>query len=376
MSMPLLFFAIDIATIALSAMFGARVLAGNPRLKSAQLLALIAFCNIGAVVLGRQDYGSLIPAAYRFDVGILAPVLNVMRNLSPGLFMVWCFLQFTDERRFPRWLLALFALQVAIEVPVRWIIKTDWHLMQVAQVAPATLEGVFGGVALYWTLATWRDDLIESRRRARALVAAIIAVYIIASCLLPRVVIDPGSMASYWLYEALAAGDLAIVALIFLRFGDDYLGLQLDLAHPVRAERAVMPRAIDPMASQTLGRLNKLLEEERVYRRPSLSLAELAKKAGVPEYRLRKTINEELGYPNFNAFLHSYRINDACRQLRDPAMARIPILTIALSVGYQSVNTFNRGFRSIMGMTPSAFRAADEPAEQAGATQKVSPEAA
>ena len=35
----------------------------------------------------------------------------------------------------------------------------------------------------------------------------------------------------------------------------------------------------------------------------------------------------------------------------------IPILSIALSTGYQSINTFNRGFRDVMGMTPSAYRA-------------------
>ena len=42
--------------------------------------------------------------------------------------------------------------------------------------------------------------------------------------------------------------------------------------------------------------------------------------------------------------------------LSDPDQARTPILTIALTVGYQSINTFNRAFREIMGETPSAFR--------------------
>jgi AraC-like DNA-binding protein len=35
-----------------------------------------------------------------------------------------------------------------------------------------------------------------------------------------------------------------------------------------------------------------------------------------------------------------------------------PILTIALSVGYASINTFSRGFREVVGMTPSAWREA------------------
>jgi AraC-like DNA-binding protein len=86
----------------------------------------------------------------------------------------------------------------------------------------------------------------------------------------------------------------------------------------------------------------------------------LADHAGVPEYRLRKLIHEQLGFANFNAFLHAWRIREACEQLRDPARRRTPILTVALSVGYQSVNTFNRGFREVMGTTPSAWRAQSE----------------
>lgn len=46
--------------------------------------------------------------------------------------------------------------------------------------------------------------------------------------------------------------------------------------------------------------------------------------------------------------------------MRDPALRRTPILTIALSVGYQSVNTFNRGFRDVMDMTPSVYRALED----------------
>jgi AraC-like DNA-binding protein len=105
-----------------------------------------------------------------------------------------------------------------------------------------------------------------------------------------------------------------------------------------------------------------LIEEKHAYREPGLTLAGLAARVGVPEYRLRKLIHEELGHRNFNAFLHAYRVREACAQLSDPTMRRIPVLTIALSVGYQSVNTFNRGFREVMGVTPSAYRAGENAA--------------
>jgi AraC-like DNA-binding protein len=34
----------------------------------------------------------------------------------------------------------------------------------------------------------------------------------------------------------------------------------------------------------------------------------------------------------------------------------LPVLTIALSVGYQSITPFNNAFRQLKGMTPSEYR--------------------
>jgi len=76
----------------------------------------------------------------------------------------------------------------------------------------------------------------------------------------------------------------------------------------------------------------------------------------IPEYRLRALINKRLGYRNFNALLHEYRLRDACAWLADPTKAHLPILTIALEVGYQSVAPFNQAFREAKGCTPSVYR--------------------
>jgi AraC-like DNA-binding protein len=77
----------------------------------------------------------------------------------------------------------------------------------------------------------------------------------------------------------------------------------------------------------------------------------------VPEYRLRRLINVRLGYRNFNQMLHAYRVADAAAALADPEKRHLPILTIALTAGYQSINPFNRAFKESKGVTPSAFRA-------------------
>ena len=70
---------------------------------------------------------------------------------------------------------------------------------------------------------------------------------------------------------------------------------------------------------------------------------------------MRRAINGGLGYRNFNEFLHGYRLGEAEARLR--AQPHLPILTIALDVGYGSIGPFNRAFRARHGATPSEYRA-------------------
>jgi AraC-like DNA-binding protein len=155
----------------------------------------------------------------------------------------------------------------------------------------------------------------------------------------------------------LATADLAILAFVLFRATGGDLGRVLDFDSAPADTRPQPQVAAGP--DPKLARLIALLEEEHICHKEGLTLAQLAARIGLPEYRLRKLIHEQLGYRNFNALLHDYRIREACRQLSDPALRRTPILTIALSVGYASINTFSRGFREVMGMTPSAWREAN-----------------
>jgi AraC-like DNA-binding protein len=365
---------LDIATVLCAALLGARLLSSCPRLRSAQLIALISVCNICYVVLSRFEYGFWIPVPFHFEVGRWFDVLNFARNLVPGLLMMLCFTLFTEQRRFPRGLLALFILQMLLEEPGHALIRPNWRFATLlTQAAPSILQMSFSLLAVFWAISSWRADLIETRRRARTLTILIIGLNAIASTVLLRVVIDQNTIANYYAHVVLIAADLAILLFLLFTFSQGDVGQYLQPRRDDRS-RATPLRSADPEVAAMLAKLGSLMQVERFYREPHISLKHLADKLTVPEYRLRKIIHERLGYDNYNAFLHGYRIRDACEQLRDPAMRRIPILTIALSVGYQSINTFNRGFRDLMGMTPSAYRSADG-ATTRGFTEKPSPKA-
>lgn len=344
--------------------FGALLLAvGNlirlPRDVNAWLVAGILMCSVCAVVLARYQYGFWIPEAYRIDVGAWEPVLNVARNLGPALFMVLCHSLFQDTRRFPRWLLMLVVVQVLLEEPIHLIVRSDTSTHRLlTEAAPALLQAVFAGFAIYWTVAGWTQDLVETRRRMRVVVLAFIGVLMLGSVLLLRVIIPWNSIENYHanvVLNVLFALVIAAVLVSLLSTHDIEHYLNPGRTPALQADAVPAPR--DDETAAAVRRLDELMDVEHAYRQPGLSIAGLAELMGLPEYRLRKLIHEELGYRNFNAFLHRYRIEEACRRLRDPAESRIPILTIGLSVGYQSINTFNRGFREVVGTTPSAYRA-------------------
>ena len=71
---------------------------------------------------------------------------------------------------------------------------------------------------------------------------------------------------------------------------------------------------------------------------------------------LRRVVNRGMGHSNFNDFLHTWRIREACEELVRPEHAPQPVLAIAMKVGYGSIGAFNRAFKARVGMTPTAYR--------------------
>ena len=124
---------------------------------------------------------------------------------------------------------------------------------------------------------------------------------------------------------------------------------------PPKPEPLAPPR---PEADDTLllARLDVEMRRERLYRQDGLTITAVAARLGVPEYRLRRAINQGLGARNFNAYLNGFRLGEAREALADPAQRDVPVLTIALDAGFGSVAPFNRAFRESAGCTPSEFR--------------------
>jgi AraC-like DNA-binding protein len=211
----------------------------------------------------------------------------------------------------------------------------------------------------------WRGlatDLVETRRRFRVGLVAGVAAYLaivvtvqLSNLALGTHTAPPLILANLGLM--LAAGFAATLSLLQVR-----RGTWIDAAWGSDAEVAAGTASATEQA--LLATLTRRMTGEALYRREGLTIGTLARILGTQEYLLRRVINRHLGYRNFNDFLHSYRIREACARLRSPAEARRPVLSIALDLGYNSIGPFNRAFKARMGMTPTEFRrhAAPQPA--------------
>ncbi|MEM8616280.1 MAG: helix-turn-helix domain-containing protein [Pseudomonadota bacterium] len=210
---------------------------------------------------------------------------------------------------------------------------------------------------LFWTaIRDYRDDLVEGRRRTRLW-------FMVASSVAALVIVG-GETAQYFASGAAPDPEWFKIARVLIIFPITlfsvhwFLRLQPEQFLFKTVQPSVIPApAIDPKDMATHARLITAMEEDKLYREHRLGIGLLAKRLNVPEHQLRALINQGLGYRNFAAFLNRYRLAEAKAALASPKQARIPILTIAMDVGYASLATFNRAFKSEEGTTPSAYRA-------------------
>jgi len=225
---------------------------------------------------------------------------------------------------------------------------------------------VFAVLAMVAAAAHWRDDLVESRRRVRAFIVVAGVIYTLAM-LMARMASAHGRLsATTALVDTAALGVIvAVMAWWLLRVGSTDLfpsAQRLAISAPSAAapqrvpDAPVAPSVPDPAEERLAAALQRAMQHERVYRGEDLSVASLASRLTVPEYRLRRLINQRLGFRNFNAYVNSFRLDDARAALADPARRELPVLTIALDAGFQSIGPFNRAFKAATGLTPTEFR--------------------
>lgn len=309
--------------------------------------------RLGALLtLGGASYVALILVDSQFGFNNPGRLpLHLISLATPALFWPFAASWFDDDFQW-RWYHAAFVAVTALSgVISNYLFYVHHYPLFVLALGWRGFSIVAIVLGIRATLSGWSADLVESRRRVRIALVIGIAVAI-GWIVLAELWIRGWPPPVEW-RVANAAGMLTlatVVALATLGWRDSAL-----LAAPARpADAPVRPEADD---SPLLIRLNEEMTRERLYRQDGLTITAVAARLGVPEYRLRRAINQGLGARNFNAYLNGFRLAETEQALADPDQRDVPILTIALDAGFGSLAPFNRAFRDQFGCTPSEYRA-------------------
>jgi AraC-like DNA-binding protein len=305
--------------------------------------------TIGAMAYVLCSWPASPPHLWRPPVWF-APVLALCTG---NVVVFWLFTRavFDDRFRLAPWHGALWLAFVA--GPMAWLLGAEWIALPPIPVVLRSAPVVLALLALVQTVKDWRGDLVEGRRRLRIFIVAAVVLQISISAAVD-LSIGPENVPP-WL-NAVNAAALALIAGIIAT-----VLLHADLATVLAPAAAPAPPApiepeAEPVAPALLAELERLMTVDRLYRQEGLTIGTLASRLGLSERRLRAAINRGLGYRNFSDYLNRHRLADAKQALADPAQAPVPILTIALDSGFQSLGPFNRAFKADTGMTPTEFR--------------------
>lgn len=331
---------------------------------------LVRLIGVGAalMLLAQLSAGEIrarvkIPALAML-VGVVAYLMNSTLLLLPAgpadpwvdlpslsvPFWIWLFARNLFEREPP--------LRATLVVAL--VLVSAWFIANFANLASGlgfyTIHLVSLGLIadLVRVAFTGReDDLIEQRRVIRVwlpLLAAAQAGTVLIAELLSTPYDPPALMR---LFNALMIFTLLVFAGLALLRTDPELLLESagDKAEPPEET----PPSLTPSEAALHERLTAAMEDG-AHRTTGLTISALADQLETPEHRLRALINQRMGYRNFSAFLNRHRIAEARERLTDKENVDLPVLTIAMDLGYNSLATFNRAFRSETGTTPSEFR--------------------
>ncbi|MBX7540947.1 AraC family transcriptional regulator [Qipengyuania sphaerica] len=275
------------------------------------------------------------------------PWVDLVSLLTP--FWTWIFARRLFESEPPaRWAWVYIAIYVGSWFLSNFVPSTGLTGFYIIHVTSLALIADLARVALRGR----DDDLIEKRRMIRLWLPLLVGAQA-GGILLIELYIGSGRVDPLvQLVNAVLILALTLFAGLVLLETDRQLLVESVRAQPMRGEEGPI---LSPSEKVLKGKLEQAMADG-YYRTPGLGITGLAEHLETPEHRLRALVNQRLGYRNFSAFLNRHRIAEAREALADPAKVDLPVLTIAMDLGYNSLPTFNRAFRAETGTNPTDFR--------------------
>ena len=144
---------------------------------------------------------------------------------------------------------------------------------------------------------------------------------------------------------------IALNILIFLRF-TAFSSVEPVSEQPLYEAKEEQNLLSDPLIVQ---KLEQLMQQQKFYAHPDITLDKLAEAAGYPAKKVSLTIKQAYQL-NFYEYVNSHRIKAAKKLLADKGPDAKTITDIYYEVGFNSKSVFNTFFKRLEGVTPSQYR--------------------
>jgi AraC-like DNA-binding protein len=110
----------------------------------------------------------------------------------------------------------------------------------------------------------------------------------------------------------------------------------------------------EEVIQQTTATLTKAMETNKLFLNPELNVSILSRQIAIPQKTISAVLNQHM-QKSFNEFINGYRINAFKEKIGQPGMENLTIAGVAAECGFNSQATFQRTFKEIEGMSPSAY---------------------
>lgn len=101
-------------------------------------------------------------------------------------------------------------------------------------------------------------------------------------------------------------------------------------------------------------KLTQIMTDEKLYKNPDLTLAELSQKLNIHTNILSQVINSAEG-KNFYDYINSQRVEEFKKLILLPENEKFTLLSVAFECGFNSKTAFNRNFKKATGLSPSEY---------------------
>ena len=128
----------------------------------------------------------------------------------------------------------------------------------------------------------------------------------------------------------------------------------LEEAATIDVEYKSAETIISPEIEEWKNKILDLIQAEKLYENPELTLAEISKKLNTNATIVSKAINQGFQM-NFNNYINNYRIEAVKEMFLKNEHKKQTLLSIAFDCGFNSKATFNRAFKKNTGFSPKDF---------------------